>query len=305
MEVTILGNNSAVPAHHRHPTSQVVKIKHYAFLLDCGEGTQMRMIDFSVRRSKIQHIFISHLHGDHFFGLPGVVTSFNHMGRQEPLHIYGPHGLKDILDLILQLGDVPLQFELVVHELQPGLQLLIQHADYEIWSFPLQHRIPTWGFLFKELFSRPNVIKAYIDEFGLSIANIKDLKAGLDVVLPDGRVITTREATTPPPPAQVYAYCSDTVFDESLAEHIRGADLLYHESTFTEDLADKAAMTKHSTAAQAARLAALAGVKQLLLGHYSSRFGDLSPLLEEAGKLFPNTQLSIEGQTYSTVPAKK
>ncbi|MCB0600706.1 MAG: ribonuclease Z [Saprospiraceae bacterium] len=305
MEVTILGNNSAVPAHQRHPTSQVIKIKHHSFLLDCGEGTQMRMIDYSVKRGRIHHIFISHLHGDHFFGLPGVVTSFNHMGRKDSLHIYGPKGLKAILDLILEAGDVPLQYSLHFHELESGFNLLVRHDDYEVWSFPMQHRIPTWGFIFKEVFSKPNVIKAYIDEYGLTIANIKDLKAGNDIQLPDERWITVREATSPPPPPNVYAYCSDTLYDETLVPLIRGADTLYHESTFTEEFEEKAMLTKHSTAAQAAQIAVLAEVQQLLLGHYSSRFGDLTPLLEEARAIFPNTQLSIEGQTYSIVKGKK
>lgn len=305
MEVTILGNNSAVPAHHRHPTSQVIKIKHHAFLLDCGEGTQMRMIDYSIKRSRIKHIFISHLHGDHFFGLPGVVTSFNHMGRKDDLHIYGPKGLKAILELILAAGDVPLQYALHFHELKSGFNQLMSHEDYEVWSFPVQHRIPTWGFVFKEVFSKPNVIKAYIDTYGLTIADIKALKAGNDIQLADGRCIRVAEATSPPPPSNVYAYCSDTLYDEDLVPYIEGADTLYHESTFTEEFREKAAMTKHSTATEAARIAALAGVQQLLLGHYSSRFGDLTPLLEEATAFFPNTLLSIEGQTYSITKGKK
>lgn len=267
-------------------------------MIDCGEGAQIKLSQYKVRRSRIQHIFISHLHGDHYFGLPGIITSYNHYDRTEPLHIHGPQALEDIIRLILRQGDTVLRYELIFHPLGGRHVCILKTTDTEVWTFPLSHRIETHGFLFVEKNPGYNLREEVINQYALSIEQIKHLKAGEDILLEDGTHLDNALLTTGPSAPKKYAYCSDTIFDRDLIKIIKGVDLLYHEATFMNVHADKALLTKHSTAAQAAEIARDAAVQHLLLGHYSSRYEDLTELLNEAKTVFPHTSLSLEGTTY-------
>lgn len=297
--VTILGSNSAIPAYGRHPSAQVVQFDKNRFLIDCGEATQMQMSRYNVKRFKIKHIFISHLHGDHIFGLPGLITSYHLMKRAEKLTIYGPPALKKFIDVVLEGGNTDLCYPLEFVAIDAAEhQLLFENRDISIFSIPLSHSIPTCGFLFKEKAPKRKINSAAIDEFKLPFHLMDDFKKGEDYIAKDGKRIPNNLITIDPHKARSYAYCSDTEYVESNIELLRGTDLLYHESTFTENSLARAVVTKHSTAKQAATFAQKAEVKKLLLGHYSAKYEDLEPLLEEAKNVFPQSYLSIEGQKY-------
>ena len=299
MDITILGNNSALPAHNRFPSCQIVRCGQQLFMVDCGEGSQIKFTQYKIKRARIGHIFISHLHGDHYFGLPGVITSYNHYDRSEPLHIYGPSALEEIIRLILRHGDTELKYELVFHPLGQRYVCLLKTSDAEVWTFPMHHRIETHGFLFVEKTAGYNIKEGVIEKYALTIDQIKTLKASQNILLPNGQTRLNAEATSGPQPEKRYAYCSDTIYDLGLIRHIQSVDLLYHEATFMNHHADKATLTKHSTAAQAADLARQAQVRRLLLGHFSSRYELLDELLAEATAIFPPTELSQEGRTYT------
>ena len=297
--LTILGVNSATPAHGRFPTAQVLQIHHHYFLIDCGEGCQIRMTDFGIPRHKTNQIFISHLHGDHVFGLPGLLFSYSLNDRKEPLHLFSPPGLEEMVSAQLKPSGGALSFPLYYHVLDTSArQLVFDHDALTVHSFPLKHRIPTVGFVFKEKLRPRNIRPEKIEKFQIPIPQIRAIKAGEDLTLPNGKTIPNCELTFDPPKPRSFAFVSDTIYDEAILPFIEGVDLLYHEATFCHDLAEYAAMTMHSTAKQAAMIAKKARVGKLIIGHFSSRYIDLSPLLEEAKAEFPDTLLGEEGERY-------
>lgn len=299
-ELTILGSSSATPTATRNPTSQLLNIAERFFLIDCGEATQIQLRRYKCRFQKIDHIFISHLHGDHFLGLPGLLASMHLLGRKQKLTIYGPAALEEIINLINSQSETQLNYPITfVHTNDGGLHKLFEDNKVEVYSFPLRHRIPTTGFLFKEKPLPRNVDKYKLEKYKVSLADIHKLKKGEDVISEEGQPIRNEDLTLPPYPARSYAFCSDTIFHESLAEMIKGVDLLYHESTFLEDKMDRAKATFHSTAKQAAQMAVLSGAKQLVLGHFSARYDQLEPFIVEAGSVFEQVILATEGKKIS------
>ena len=297
LAVTILGNNSALPAFDRHPTAQVVTMEENIFLVDCGEGTQMQMARFKIRRSKINHIFISHLHGDHYFGLIGVLTSMGLLGRSQDLHIYAPAPLKDIIDLQLKVADIQLPYTLFFHPLEKE-GVIIREPKFEVVCFHVYHRIQCWGFRFREIrpFRKVNPVKAR--EYEVPSSFFDRLKWGESYMDKNGNVVENGWVTDPAVRAKSYAYAADTLFDERIAEAVRGVDLLYHETTYLKDLEEQAGKRFHSTTTQAATVAKLAGVQRLLIGHFSSKYEKLQSFEQEAREIFPNTDLAVEGVTY-------
>ncbi len=304
-ELIILGSNSAIPAFNRYPTAQVLNINEQLFLIDCGEGTQMQLQKYRIRKSKINHIFISHLHGDHFFGLIGLITSFHLMRRDKPLHIYGPALLQDIVHLQLKGSRTTLSYELVFHTIRGDHSARVfDHPDLTVETIIMNHRIPCTGFLFKEKPRPRKILAEKIEDHKIPVEFIKDIKNGADYHDPSGVTIKNHELTNPPPPPRSYAFCSDTAYNEAIIPQVSGVDLLYHEATFGDESAERARETLHSTAREAATIAAKAQVKQLLIGHFSAKYKELEPLLEEAQSVFPQTALAIEGESF-TVPDNK
>ena len=294
-EVFILGNNSAIPAHGRHPTSQVVNHHEKFYLVDCGEGTQIQLSKYKIKRSRLDHIFISHLHGDHYFGLIGLITSFHLLRREKPLHIYAPKGLKEILEMQLNVSDTKLVFELIFHETKfDSAEILLENDDLTISSFPVKHRIPTTGFLFREKNIQRKVRTEKLEAESIPHELIVELKKGKDVFLNEKKYLSA-EWTFPPASPRSYAFCADTLYHEELKNYIQGCNLVYHEATFMEESSERAKQTFHSTAKQAATMAQIASVKHLLLGHFSAKYEDLLPLLIEAKEIFAHTKLAIEG----------
>jgi ribonuclease Z len=295
--VTILGNNSALPAYDRHPTAQAVTLNDQVFLIDCGEGTQIQMARYRVRRSKIHHIFISHLHGDHYFGLIGLITSMGLLGREQDLHLYGPPELIDILNLQLKVADTHLPFSLIFHPLE-GEGLLVDTHKLSVASFQTEHRIPCWGFIVREKKKLRKIDKEKILQYEIPAAYYERLKNGDDYETRDGRIIQNEWVTVPNKPGRSYAYCADTKYRESIAEKTKNVSLLYHEATYLKDLEERALARFHSTTIQAAHIAKLAGAGKLLLGHFSSKYEKLDDFLTEAKEIFPDTELALEGVTY-------
>jgi ribonuclease Z len=299
-EVTILGSNSAIPANGRFPTSQVLNVSEQLYLIDCGEGTQWRLQEYNIKKRKINEIFISHLHGDHIFGLIGLLTSLSLARRTDPITIFSPKGMEEIIQVQLMHTGGTLSFPLSFFELDTTRhQLIFEDNLIKVFTIPLKHRIPTCGFLFKEKTRPLNINPAKIVEFEIPVEKIRAIKNGADFELANGELIPNAELTYLPRQSRSFAFCSDTVYDESIILFIKGVDLLYHEATFLHDLKHLAEETMHSTAKQAAVIAQKANVGKLIIGHYSSRYKDLVPLLDEARKIFLNTVLGIEGETVS------
>lgn len=297
-ELTILGSNAAIPAYNRHPTAQFLQIDQYYFLIDCGEGTQMQMSKYKFRPNRLQHIFISHLHGDHYLGLMGLLSTMHLHKRTEPLYLYAPPGLSDILTLQLKYSDTRLNYPIHFSEIETlERKIILENELLTVETIPLTHRIHCAGFLFREKPKKRRLRKEVLPD-GIPLQHIARLKKGLDVTDENGDVLMRNEEyTLPPRKSRSYAYCSDTLYNEQLVEQVRGVDLLYHESTFLDDEAVRAGETFHSTARQAATIARLAGTGQLLLGHYSSRYKELTAFLDEARSVFANTTLSVEGES--------
>lgn len=297
--VTVLGSSASIPAYGRFPSSQVVNHNEVLYLLDCGEGTQIRLQQLGFRRSRINHIFISHLHGDHFFGLIGLLTTMNLLGRDKPVHLYSPAAIQDVLKVQLQAAGSELHFEVVVHPLD-GIQRQMIHENEVLMveALALSHRVPCWGFAFREKKLSRRFLVDKAQQYDIPFNMIPRLKAGEDYVTPAGKVIRSEDVTAAPPVPRSYAYITDTAYDDRLAEHLSGVDLLYHEATFNEENRKRATETFHSTARDAATAAMKAAARQLLIGHYSAKFKDLEPLLAEARAVFPNTVLALEGQVY-------
>lgn len=302
-ELKILGSGSALPAFGRNHTSQLLYASQTHFLIDCGEATQHQFQKYQIKTGKLEHIFISHLHGDHYLGLMGLLSSLHLQGRTKPMHVYGPRPLAEILWLQLKHSQTILNYPLEFHATNPeGINLVFENEELTVHTFPLTHRIPTTGFLFREKPKPRNIIKGSLP-YGVSHQEIQQLKSGQNVLDAEGRVKYHIDAfTTPSPPSVSYAYCSDTLYQESLADFLQNVDFLFHEATFTDELAKRAATTFHTTASQAAKLAALAHVGQLLIGHFSSRYNDLSAFLNEASAIFPKTKLALEGHTFHLHP---
>ncbi|MCB9284537.1 MAG: ribonuclease Z [Lewinellaceae bacterium] len=297
---TPLGVSAAQPAYGRHLAGHVLSAGNELFLLDCGEGTQFQFNRYGVKRNRIRHIFISHLHGDHFFGLIGLLTSMGMNDRQEPLTVYSPPGLEQIIRLQLQWSGTQLPYALTFLPVDSSRRYRILETNHlEVDAFPLDHRTPCAGFLFREKPIPLNIIPEVIEQYGLSFEQIREIKEGAGLVLPDGQVVANRELTLAPYRPRSFAYCSDTAFSEAVAGYVEGVDLLYHESTFLEEDAGLAAQTWHSTARQAAEVARLAGAAMLVIGHYSARYPDVSVLLQEAGEVFRPVVRGEEGVAVS------
>jgi ribonuclease Z len=297
LAVTILGNNSALPAFDRHPTAQVITMEDQIFLVDCGEGTQMQMAKYKIRRSKINYIFISHLHGDHYFGLVGLLTSMGLLGRTQDMHIYAPAPLQDIIGLQLRVADIQLPYPLHFHALHTDGPVL-REGRFEVSSFPVYHRIECWGFRFREIrpFRRINPEKAR--QYDVPSSFFDRLKWGESYLRKDGVLVENQLVTEPAAKAKSYAYAADTRFDLRIAREVTGVDLLYHETTYLKDLGEQAGKRFHSTTVQAATIALEAGVQRLLIGHFSSKYEKLQAFEQEAREIFPNTELALEGVTY-------
>lgn len=291
--LTILGFNSAIPTVNTSPTSQLLEMEERCFLIDCGEGTQVQLRKAKARFSKINHIFISHLHGDHCFGLPGLIASFRLLGRDVPLHVYGPKGIKKMLETIFTITETHRGFEVVYHELDKDYsEKIYEDNRVEVFTIPLDHRIYCNGYLFKEKPKDRHINMKEISKYPeIESCDYHNIKAGKDFVLSDGYVLKNEVLTTDPIAPVSYAFCSDTRYLESVIPIVKNATVMYHESTFLHDLKEMADYTGHSTAQEAAEIAKKAEVEKLILGHFSNRYGDLTVFTDEARKIFPNTYL--------------
>ena len=300
-KLTILGCHSATPRTLAHTSSQFLEMNNDSFLIDCGEGTQRQLRKYKVKFSKIKHVFISHLHGDHFFGLIGLISTFNLLNRNTELHIYGPKGIKEIIVLQLKLSKSWEEYPLHFHELIASeSELILDSEKVQVFTIPLKHRIYTNGFLFKEKTQARKLNMSIIDKYPeVDICDYQNLKNGKDFKCQDGSTIPNEKLTFDPPRPLSYAYCSDTEYDESILPIIKGTDLLYHESTFLEEHHELAVKTKHSTAKQAGTIAKLGQVKKLLLGHYSSRYKSIELFLQEANQVFEQVELAEAGKEIS------
>ncbi|MBK7213653.1 MAG: ribonuclease Z [Bacteroidales bacterium] len=296
--VTILGSSSAIPTSDRNPTAQLVNHNDRLFLLDCGEGTQVSLRKMHVHFQRINHIFISHLHGDHFFGLIGLISSMHLLGRSKALHVYGPPELEQILQIQLDVSLTVLSYSLIFHPTRSDIpELLFEDETVQVRSFPMLHRIPTTGFIFEEKAGDRRIRKELIELYQIPPHEIPLIRRGSDFLDSKGNLISNQELTIDPFIPRKYAFCSDTAYFEEIIDTVKGADLLYHETTFMQNRAQNAADKFHSTTFEAARIAQKAEVKKLLIGHYSARYDDLQPLLEEAQTIFPETLLASEGLT--------
>lgn len=295
--VTILGNNSAVPAYGRHPTAQVVQTRNHFFLIDCGEGTQMQMSLYKIKRSKINHIFISHLHGDHYFGLIGLLNSFALNRRDNDLHIYAPEGLEKIIQLQLTLADAQLPYLIHYHKLEKE-GILIEDDKIQVSAFKVNHRITCFGFVFREKKFLRKLNIEQVRKFNIPKEFYGNLHHGDDYFTPENEVIQNEILTTAASPAKTYAYCADTAYFENICQHIRDVDLVYHEATYLHELEEKARARFHSTTIHAATIAKKSNVGRLLLGHFSSMYEELEIFREEARTVFENTEISQEGTCY-------
>ena len=298
-EVTILGSSSATPIFNRNPSAQALNINDHLYLVDCGEGTQQQMLRFDVKGSRIDHIFISHLHGDHYLGLVGLLSSMHLNGRSKALKLFCPPELKEIIDLQLKYSETTLQYEIdYMFTDASKAEVILDNQDITVETIPLFHRIACTGFLFKQKKRLRKLIKEKIAELNIPVENYTAIKKGADYISPEGKVYNNADITINPAEPKTYAYCSDTIYNEQYFKQISDADLLYHESTFLNNMLDRAQSTFHTTALQAGEVALTTGAKKLLIGHFSARYKTLNELLEEAQSVFPNTELAIEGKTF-------
>jgi ribonuclease Z len=298
-ELYILGSSSATPTRERHPSAQILKIESEKILIDCGEGTQSQMIKYGLRHTGINTICISHLHGDHYFGLIGLISTMSLMGRTQNLSLIGPPGLKQIIELQIEHGGMSLKFELIfIPTSMDKFEKIYETDTFEIKTFPLKHRIHCTGFLISEKKKERNLNIERAKELNIPVNDYKKIKLGEDFTNEHGETTKNDALTFDPPAPKSYAYCSDTIFDPSIAEYVKDCNLLYHEATYMRNLEDRAEMYFHSTAEQAAKIAKLANAAHLIIGHFSSRYDHLGPLLEEAKSVFSKTSLAIEGEKH-------
>ena len=299
MKLTILGCNSGVPRENSQTTSQIIEIGNSLFLIDCGEGTQNQIRKQKVKFSRIKQVFISHLHGDHFFGLIGLISSFRLLGRTSNLHIYGPKGIKEIITLQLKYSQSWTNYQITFHELSSLESELIYENDFiRVFTIPLKHRIYTNGFLFKEKKGLRKINIDMVNKYNISTSDFENLKKGKDLILDDGNIINNELITFPPSKPMSYAFCSDTSYHEDLVNIITGVDVLYHESTFLNVHQELAKLTKHSTASDAAKIAKKSKIKNLILGHFSARYRDKKDFLNEAKVHFENVVLAEDGKIF-------
>lgn len=294
--VQILGANSALAAHGRHPSSQLLRLENRSFLIDCGEGTQMQLQKFKCKPFKIEHILISHLHGDHYFGLIGLLTTYHLLQRKNTLYVYGPPALEKIIQFQLEVANTVLSYPLIFRATQAERDEIIFEDDFiSIQTIPLKHRIPCTGFIFREKRFPRKINSEKIIGLELSHEMYTDLRKGLNITDANGVFHANEQLTLPGSTPKSYAYCTDTLFYPEIVEYIKEVDLLYHEATFMEEHEERALQTFHSTSKQAAKIAVLANAKQLLLGHFSSKYPSLKPILSEALEVFSDTILAEEG----------
>lgn len=297
--VTILGCGSAVPTIYHKPPSQIIEVGNKVFMIDCGEGTQIQMRKFRTKIGRLDAIFISHLHGDHIFGLPGLITTLSLLGRTADLNIYANKDLEILISSLTDYLGKNLTFKVNIIPLNPeSCEVIFENKSIKVSSYPLKHRIETNGFLIEEKQQPKKIIKEMIDYYDIPVKMIKSIKDGEDFVTADGTVVDNKHLTTPSKAPRKYAYCSDTAYEPNIIKYIKGADFVYHEATFAESESERATSTMHSTASQAASIAKQAGVKRLVIGHYSSRYNELGVLLKEAQEVFPNTELASEGKVF-------
>jgi ribonuclease Z len=303
LKLTILGCHSATPRVNPHPTAQLLEIKNHHFLIDCGEGTQVQLRKYSIKFSKINHIFISHLHGDHIFGLVGLISTFHLLNRENELHLYGPKGIKEIIVLQLKLSNSWTHYPLIFHELtSKKSELLFEDSKVEVHTIPLNHRIYTNGFLFKEKIGERKLSMSAISTYKeIEICDYQNLKNGRDFKLKNGDIIKNESLTFDPSAPISYAFCSDTNYFPKIVPQIKNVNCLYHEATFLRDKEKLAEKTKHSTAEQAAEIAKKANVKQLIIGHYSGRYKNIALFKTEAIEIFENTFLAEAGKTFEII----
>ena len=299
MKLTILGCYAATPRTFTNPTSQILEIKNRLFLIDCGEGTQVQLRKNKIRFSKINHIFISHLHGDHFFGLVGLVSTFTLLNRTTDLHIYGPKGIKEVIKVQLRLSNSWTNYDLFFHELESlESEIIFEDDKVLVKTIPLKHRVYTNGFLFQEKVGERKLNLDAVQNYEIERCYYQNIKNGKDIVLEDGRIIENDQLTFDPVPAKNYAFCSDTVYNEAILPIIENIDVLYHESTFLQSEENLAKKTLHSTAKEAATIALKANAKQLILGHYSTRYESIELFKEEAETVFPEVLLGDDGKSF-------
>jgi ribonuclease Z len=299
-EITILGSSSATPTLNRHPSSQVVTIYDRYFLIDCGEGAQMQMRKYKVKFAKINHIFISHLHGDHILGLPGFLSSLHLMNRTNDLHIYCHEPLKEILEIQFKHSETYLRYQIIYHFFDSKTSEVIYDDDkLTVETVTLNHRIPCCGFIFREKPALLSIRKDKIEAYKILPQDIPNIKKGNDYITENGQQISYKELTYPPKAPESYAYCSDTKYDERIFPQLEGIKILYHEATFLHEMLKRANETFHTTAKQASEVAEKCGVQKLLIGHFSARYNDLEPLLNEARQGFKETYLAKEGEVFS------
>lgn len=300
MELTILGCHSATPRNNARPTAQLLEMRGHLFLIDCGEATQIALRNANAKFSRIKHIFISHLHGDHFFGLFGLISTFQLLGREAEMHIYGPKGIKEAVLLVLKLGGAYTPFPLYFHELSGDTsEVLYEDDKVLVRTIPLRHRVYTNGFFFQEKEGERRLDMTAISNYpSIEKCDYQNIKSGKDVVLENGTIIPNEELTFAPHKPQSYAFCSDTLYFEALAEEIKGARVVYHEATFLKNNEELAAKTMHSTAYQAGLTAKNANAEVLILGHYSSRYNDIKLFKEEANEVFANVYLAEDGKKF-------
>lgn len=301
--VTVLGSGAAIPLTHRNPSAQLINVHEKLYLIDCAEGTQVQLRRNRIRLQKINHIFISHLHGDHYFGLMGLITTLHLLGRDAELNVYADPRLEEIMNLHLDASKTVLNYPLIFHPLNTEVsEVILDNRFIKVTTIPLKHNFPTCGFLISEKQAKPNIRKDFLEGKSLANSDYKQIKSGKDYTDEHGIVYKNEDITTSPRLPRSYAYCSDTAYDESIIPLVKGVDLLYHEATFMEDKAKDAEAKFHSTARQAAEIARLAGVKKLLLGHYSARNKNLQALLNEAIEVFPESMLADDGMTIEVWP---
>ncbi|MFB9076391.1 ribonuclease Z [Flavobacterium procerum] len=299
MKLTILGCYAATPRTLTNPTSQVLEIKNRLFLIDCGEGTQVQLRKNKIKFSKINHVFISHLHGDHLYGLIGTISTFSLLGRTTDLNVYGPKGIKELILLQLKLTESWTTYKLFFHELESNeSEVIFEDKKVIVRTIPLKHRVYTNGFLFEEKPDERKLNVEAVQQYDIHVAYYQKIKNGSDITLDDGTIIENEKLTFDPIAPKSYAFCSDTVYNEAVIPIIQNADILYHESTFLESEAKLAEKTLHSTAKEAATIALKANVKQLILGHYSTRYDGLERFKKEAEEVFPNVLLADDGLSF-------
>lgn len=300
MKLTILGCYAATPRTLTNPTSQVLELNNELFLIDCGEGTQVELRRNKVKFSKIKRVFISHLHGDHFFGLIGLISTFMLLGRETELHIYGPKGIKEIITLQLKMSKSWTSYPLYFHELSSREpEVILETKKVIVETIPLDHRVYTNGFLFREKPGDRKLLMSEVEKYPIDVAYYRGIKKGKDAVLEDGSIIPNELLTADPEPPQSFAFCSDTAYSPQIVEQIKNVTVLYHEATFLEEHAYLAAPTKHSTAREAAAIARAASVSTLILGHFSTRYNSILNFKKEAEEIFPRVELADDGKNFS------